>query len=73
VLHDALADDAVCAALLAAVAEGRELPLRHGTVRGLATRAFVSLRGNPGDPLPPTRAPATSSNSLLFFGRRLLM
>ena len=73
VLHDALADGAVCLALLAIIGEGRELPLRHGTVRGLATAAFARLRGNPADPLPVLRAPPTSSNSLLFFGRRLLM
>ena len=72
VLHDALADDAVCTALLAAAGEGREVSTRDGRVRGLATAAFARLRGDPGYPLPVVRGPATSSNSLVFFGRRLL-
>ena len=73
VLHDALADDAVCTALLDAIGAGREYPMRAGGVRAFATAAFAELRGDPGVPLSVTRGPATSSNSLIFYGRRLLL
>ena len=42
VLHDALADDGVCAALLEAIGAGREFATQAGTVRGLRHRR---LRG----------------------------
>ncbi len=73
VLHDALADDDTCMSLLAAIASGREFMLRSGRVRAFATAAFAELRGNPDQPLSVERGPATSSNSLLFFGKRLLL
>lgn len=73
VLHDALADDTFCTAILAAIGEAREFPLSGGHIRGSATTAFADLRGNSADPLPVVRAPATSSNTLVFFGRRLLL
>lgn len=73
VLRDGLADDAVCAALLGAVGEGREFPTRLGHVRGTATAAFADLRGDPSRPLAVERGPATSSNSLVYFGQRLLL
>jgi len=73
VLHDALADGAVCSALLAAAGEGRPFSTRSGRVRGLPTAAFARLRGDPTYPLPVVQGPATSSNSLVFFGRRLLL
>jgi maltose alpha-D-glucosyltransferase/alpha-amylase len=73
VLHDGPADDAVCASLLSAVEEGREFPTRAGRIRGTATAAFAALRGDPTRPLAVERGPATSSNSLVIFGRRLLL
>jgi maltose alpha-D-glucosyltransferase/alpha-amylase len=73
VLHDALADDAVCLALLDAVGAGREFHTREGTVHAFATAAYGELRGSPNVPLPVVRGPATSSNSLVFYGRRLLL
>jgi maltose alpha-D-glucosyltransferase/alpha-amylase len=73
VLHDALADDGACTALLDAIGAGREFTLRGGRVRGVPTAAFAALRGNPEHRLPVVRGPATSSNSLLFYGRRLLL
>jgi maltose alpha-D-glucosyltransferase/alpha-amylase len=72
-LHDALLNDAVAATLLDAVGGGQTFPLQGGTVRGVPTAAFAPLRGDPGDPLPVARGPATSSNSLVFYGRRLLL
>jgi maltose alpha-D-glucosyltransferase / alpha-amylase len=73
VLIDALADDDFCAALLDAVGSGRELATREGKVRGLPTSAFASLRGDPGAAPEVSRGPATSSNSLVFYGGRLLL
>ncbi len=73
VLYDAPADDNACQAMLSAIAEGRELPLRQGHVRAFATAAFRELRGDLGEPLAAERGPETSSNTLVFFGRRLLL
>jgi maltose alpha-D-glucosyltransferase/alpha-amylase len=73
VLHDALANDEVCTTLLAAAGESRSFQGREGRIQGMATQAFARLRGDFHDPLPVVRGPATSSNSLIFFGRRLLM
>jgi maltose alpha-D-glucosyltransferase/alpha-amylase len=73
VLHDALADDVVCTALLDAIGTGREYRMRAGAIRAFATAAFADLRGDPGAPLAVTRGPATSSNSLVFYGGRLLL
>jgi maltose alpha-D-glucosyltransferase / alpha-amylase len=73
VLYDAPADDNACRAMLSAIAEGRELPLRSGRVRAFATAAYSKLRGDPGEPLAVERGPETSSNTLVLFGRRLLL
>jgi maltose alpha-D-glucosyltransferase/alpha-amylase len=72
-LHDALAVDAFGTALLDAVGGGAEARTREAAVRGVSTAAFRSLRGDPGYQLPVVRGPATSSNSLVFYGRRLLL
>jgi maltose alpha-D-glucosyltransferase/alpha-amylase len=72
-LHDALTEPAFCTALLDAVAGGEKFPTRDAAVRWKPTTAFAQLRGDPGYPLPVVRGPATSSNSLLFYGRRLLL
>jgi maltose alpha-D-glucosyltransferase/alpha-amylase len=71
VLHDALADDAVCTALLDAIGAGREFPTREGAVRAFATTAYPGLRGS--GRLEVRRGPATSSNSLVFYEHRLLL
>ena len=72
-LHDALADDSACAALLGPIGEGREVALKAGRVRAFPTAAYPALRGRPEDPLPVALGPETSSNSLVLFGRRLLL
>jgi maltose alpha-D-glucosyltransferase / alpha-amylase len=72
-LHDALADEETCLSLLAAVGANAEFATRDGQVRAFATSAFTELRGEAEQPLPVTRGPATSSNSLIFYGQRLLM
>ncbi len=73
VLHDALADPNVVRALASAVERGQRFALRGGNIRGSATGAFAELRGDPAGPLEPRLGPPTSSNSLVFFGDRLLL
>lgn len=72
VVFDALADDAFSSALLAAIGEQTEVAMQSGTIQPIATSAFATLRGRNDYPLEVVRGPATSSNSLVFFGRRLL-
>ncbi len=73
VLHDALTDDSVATALLDLIGAEGSIQLRGGTIRGFPTAAFARLRGPSDQRLPVVRGPATSSNSLVFFGRRLLL
>jgi maltose alpha-D-glucosyltransferase/alpha-amylase len=73
VLHDALADDETCRAVLVAVGAGREFATEAGRVHAIYTAAFAELRGDPNVSLPVIRGPATSSNSLVLYGRRLLL
>jgi maltose alpha-D-glucosyltransferase/alpha-amylase len=73
VLYDALASNDVCLAMLAAIGNETEVPLRTGAIRFAPTSAFARLRGNVQDQLSAKLGPATSSNSLVFYGRRLLL
>ena len=72
-LHDALADDDTCTTLLIAIGAGLEFDTRSGQVRGIPTAAYSQLRGKREERLPIERGPATSSNTLLFYGRRLML
>jgi maltose alpha-D-glucosyltransferase/alpha-amylase len=72
-LVDALAVETACAALLAAIAERGELTTRAGLIRAAPTAAYASLRGPADTPLKVDPGPATSSNSLVLFGDRLLL
>ena len=72
-LHDALADDGVCTALLEAVRQRQEFPTQAGCIRAFPTTALAELRGSPDQPLAVTRLPATSSNSLVRYDPRLLL
>jgi maltose alpha-D-glucosyltransferase/alpha-amylase len=72
-LHDALADDDTCTALLDAIGTGRECATRSGRICAFATAAFAGLRGPPEQQLPVVRGAATSSNSLVCYGGRLLL
>jgi maltose alpha-D-glucosyltransferase/alpha-amylase len=73
VLFDALADDSICTAFLTAIGEARTATLQQGTVGASPTSVFGQLTGGAPTPLPVVRGPATSSNSIVFFGRRLLL
>jgi maltose alpha-D-glucosyltransferase / alpha-amylase len=72
VLYDALADDEFCTTLLNGMGSQVQVGLHDGRIQGVSTEAFAPLRGRSDYPLAVVRGPATSSNSLVFFGRRLL-
>jgi maltose alpha-D-glucosyltransferase / alpha-amylase len=72
VVHDALAEDAVRTALLQMIAGGQELATHMGRIRAFSTTAFTELRGT-DETLPSALAAPTSSNSLIKYGRRLLL
>ena len=66
VLHDAVCDDAACAAMLALIQSGATLQSSHGAIRGLPGALLPSLRGDPGAPLAPVRGSAPGEPSLRF-------
>lgn len=68
--RDALADSPVCEFLLDVIGTGREIALGRGRVCGVPTAAFAELRGT--ESLTPQPMPATSSNTLVAYGDRLL-
>ncbi len=72
-LYDALASDSVVCSLMDAIGSDSPWPIPESRVRGVSTAKFSELRGPHDRPLSVHRAPATSSNSLLFLGRRLLL
>ncbi|MBV9126119.1 MAG: putative maltokinase [Planctomycetes bacterium] len=72
-LYDLVADDDACEAWVSAWKSPGELPTRVGIIRGFPTEAYPSLRGRAEEALPVTRLPATSSNSLVLYGQRLLI
>ncbi len=72
-LIDALADGAFSEALIDAIGGGRQFPARFGLLRSAPTTIFQALRGERETPLKATPGSATSSNSLVLYGRRLLL
>jgi maltose alpha-D-glucosyltransferase/alpha-amylase len=70
---DALIDEGVLDELLAAVGDRRDFALQNGTIAAEPTVAFEELRGPAEPPPPAVLGPSTSSNSIVFYGRRLLM
>jgi maltose alpha-D-glucosyltransferase/alpha-amylase len=71
-LVDALAIEPACQALLSAIAHRRAVATRTAEIRAVPTNAYRELRGPDSLPLPAAPGPATSSNSLVRFGGRLL-
>jgi maltose alpha-D-glucosyltransferase/alpha-amylase len=72
-LHDAADDEDACLSLLAMIGDRREWSMNAGRIVAFPTAAFASLRGDAGQKLAVERGPATSSNTLIFYGDRLLM
>lgn len=73
ILHDALAGESAVRVLVDLVGGDGAASVEGAAIRGSRTACFAELRG-PGDrTLTVTPGPATSSNSLVFVGRRLLL
>src|SRR5262249_51376057 len=70
---DLAADEDACRRLLDAIGAERLFGTQSGTIRSVATPAFAALRDELGEKFAIEVKPATSSNTLVFFGRRLLM
>jgi maltose alpha-D-glucosyltransferase/alpha-amylase len=76
ILFDATYDPKTCAALLAAIANGAELHMQHGSVAGYPGATLPALMegaGAGGADLAPHRSTAEQSNTSLIFGNRLIM
>ena len=72
-IHDALAEPAVCSALLDAIGRSRSIQAGSGTIRGTATSAFAAARGPASTPLAVTKGSFEQSNSAVIFGDRLIL
>ena len=73
ILHDALAGDAACVALLEAIGSSREIAGREGVVRGFPTGAFDELAGPEPGALKVARSSAEQSNTSIIYGGRLIL
>jgi maltose alpha-D-glucosyltransferase / alpha-amylase len=73
VLHDALADDAVCTALLRCIEEGRRVVMRDGSVQARPGEALPVLSGQSNHPPVPRRSTTEQSNTSIRFDDRLIL
>ncbi|HET9386332.1 MAG TPA: putative maltokinase, partial [Gemmatimonadales bacterium] len=71
VIADALADEAFCHAVVAAIGEGREIAMAQGKLRFAPTNAFAAIAGEGYAELPVGRPKTLSSNTAVTFGDRL--
>jgi maltose alpha-D-glucosyltransferase/alpha-amylase len=72
-LHDALADDQVCTALLHCIEQGRQVVMRDGIVQAHPGEALPVLRDQSGHPPVPRRGTAEQSNTSIRFDDRLIL
>ncbi|RUL85926.1 maltose alpha-D-glucosyltransferase [Tautonia sociabilis] len=73
VLHDAVADDGFCLALLDAVRSRREFSTGAGRYRAEPTSALTEILGRMDVDLMPRRGSGEQSNTSIIFGQRLIM
>jgi maltose alpha-D-glucosyltransferase/alpha-amylase len=73
VLHDGLLNDNTCVELLSLIEGGREIPTRHGIIRGARSSAFAAIRGPAEPPLPVRRGSAEQSNTSILYGDRFIL
>ena len=73
ILHDGMASDAACLALLQLIGNSREIAGHEGVVRAFPTAAFDSLAGHETASLKVTRSSAEQSNTSIIYGGRLIL
>jgi maltose alpha-D-glucosyltransferase / alpha-amylase len=73
VVHDALEEEAVRAFWLEAIAGGKEFATHKGSIRAFHSLAFAEVRGRVKETPLAVLAPPTSSNSLIKYGKRLML
>ena len=73
VLHDAITDDGVCAALLTCIRSGREFPTRNGRIRGLASAPYAEIHNLGDRPLTPKDGSAEDGRSFILFGDSMML
>jgi maltose alpha-D-glucosyltransferase/alpha-amylase len=72
-MGDAMADDAFCYAVVAAIGSNRVLKASGGQLRFVPTRAFADLTPASPDELSPVKLLGMSSNSVALLGRKLFL
>jgi maltose alpha-D-glucosyltransferase/alpha-amylase len=73
VVHDALEEEAVRAYWLEAIAGGKEFATQNGSIRAFHSTAYAEVRGRVKETPLAVLAPPTSSNSLIKYGKRLML
>ncbi len=73
VVHDAMEDAATGTLLLDIIGRRRQIRGASGTLAGVATRAFRTLRGDPEVALPPVVLRGEQSNTSVAYGDRLIL
>ena len=72
-VRDAFADEHFCRALVAAIGEGREVPMAHGRLNFVPTTAFAALAGDGLSEFAVSAPLAQSSNTAVIIGERLFL
>ncbi len=73
VLHDALADEAACQALLGLIEHGRTIPAQGGEIRAFPLADLAAIRAAAEEPLTPQLGSAEQSNTSIRFGDRFIL
>ena len=72
-LHDAALDERTGVALLAWIAHAQQKATRYGSMRGEAGAEYEAIRGDAGTALAMQHGAAGHSNTVVFFGDRLVL
>jgi len=72
-VYDAAGDERTAAALLSFIERGQQAQTRRGSIRGTAGAEFEAIRGSAHSPLVVRHGSAEQSNTLLFYGDRLVL
>jgi maltose alpha-D-glucosyltransferase / alpha-amylase len=73
VMGDAFADELFCRAMVAAMAESREIAMSAGKLRFRPTRKFAEIAGPDFEALPVERPRGSSSNTIVNMRERLML